>query len=470
MWQSFVCAMVAAVTLQAFNPFRTGKLVLYQVTYHSGWKPFEILPFAFIGLLGGLYGGLLIRMNVYIARLRQISQISMYPVIEIFVIALVTSLISFPNNFMRAQSSELLYNLFAECSDISDDQLGLCKSGTANSGVIILLMIASFFGTLLTSITFGATIPAGIILPSMTLGALYGRAIGLLFENWQRTYSSFILFKDCEPDIPCITPGTYAIIGAAASLGGVTRMTVSIVVIMFELTGALTYVLPIMIAVMIGKWVGDALSRRSIYESWIQLSGYPFLENWEDNSSIPDVALTQVMTRIEDLVVITSTGHTIQSLEALIEAHPYHGFPIVNKSMEFMLLGYISRSDLACAIIEAVTDIEQLSPEIDVYFCRPPASDSATSLDLRPWVDRTPIWLNTSASLLLTARMFQSLGVRYVLFLEKGSIKGLMTKKDVWYYTNSDARYKSPTQNDSIFASARQRNNAETSVQRTLPM
>jgi len=32
-------------------------------------------------------------------------------------------------------------------------------------------------------------------------------------------------------------------VGAAASLAGVTRMTVSLTVIMFELTGALTYVL-----------------------------------------------------------------------------------------------------------------------------------------------------------------------------------------------------------------------------------
>ena len=464
MWQSFVCAMVAAVTLQAFNPFRTGKLVLYQVTYHSGWKPFEMVPFAVIGLLGGLYGGLLIQMNMYIARWRQMSRISIYPVTEVFIISLVTSIISFPNNFMRAQSSELLYNLFAECSDISDDQLGLCKSGTANSGVILLLMIASLFGTILTSITFGATIPAGIILPSMTLGALYGRAIGLLFEHWQQTYPNFILFEGCEPDIPCITPGTYAIIGAAASLGGVTRMTVSIVVIMFELTGALTYVLPIMIAVMIGKWVGDALSRASIYESWIQFNGYPFLENWEDNSNIPDVALTQVMTRIEDLVIITSTGHTIQSLEALIEAHPYRGFPVVNNSTELLLLGYIARSDLACALMESTPGAEQLLPGIEVYFCRRPASDAVATLDLRPWVDRTPITLNTSASLLLTARVFQSLGVRFVLFIEKGSVKGLMTKKDVWYYTNSGARYESPTQNSGIFASARQRNNAENSL------
>ena len=52
MWQSFVCAMVAAVTLQAFNPFRTGKLVLYQVTYTTGWHDFEIIPFALLGIIG----------------------------------------------------------------------------------------------------------------------------------------------------------------------------------------------------------------------------------------------------------------------------------------------------------------------------------------------------------------------------------------------------------------------------------
>ena len=52
MWQSFVCAMTAAVTLQAFDPFRSGKLVLYQVTYSSGWHGFEIVPFAILGILG----------------------------------------------------------------------------------------------------------------------------------------------------------------------------------------------------------------------------------------------------------------------------------------------------------------------------------------------------------------------------------------------------------------------------------
>ncbi len=44
--------MTAAVTLQAFDPFRSGKLVLYQVTYSTGWHGFEIVPFAILGIIG----------------------------------------------------------------------------------------------------------------------------------------------------------------------------------------------------------------------------------------------------------------------------------------------------------------------------------------------------------------------------------------------------------------------------------
>ena len=40
---------------------------------------------------------------------------------------------------------------------------------------------------------------------------------------------------------------------------------VSLVVIMFELTGGLTYIVPIMVAVMISKWVGDALVSDGMY-------------------------------------------------------------------------------------------------------------------------------------------------------------------------------------------------------------
>lgn len=48
--------------------------------------------------------------------------------------------------------------------------------------------------------------------------------------------------------------------------GGATRMTVSLVVIMFELTGGLEYIVPLMAATMTSKWVADAFGREGIYE------------------------------------------------------------------------------------------------------------------------------------------------------------------------------------------------------------
>ena len=436
MWQSFVCAMVAAVTLQAFNPFRTGKLVLYQVTYSSGWHGFEMVPFAILGIIGGLYGGIFIKLNMRLAKWRKTSRWASTPVLEVLAVALLTAVVNFPNKFMRAQSSELVYTLFAECANLTDDQLGICKSGTANAGVIVLLIEASAVGFLLASITFGLQIPAGIILPSMAIGALYGRAVGIIIQVWQGNHSNALIFATCEPDIPCITPGTYAIIGAAAALAGVTRMTVSIVVIMFELTGALTYVLPIMIAVMISKWVGDAFGRRGIYETWIHFNEYPFLDN-RDESTVPDVPVSQIMTQMQDLTVLTAIGHTIQSIHDMLLAQQYRGFPVVNDDKNNVLLGYISRTELIYAIRLAAAEPRKLPPSTEIFFSHQPSADIQTTLDLRPWMDQTPITLNAKSSLQLTLSMFSRLGLRYVLFCDRGVLQGLLTKKDIWYVLDS---------------------------------
>ena len=433
MWQSFVCAMIAAVTLQAFNPFRTGKLVLFQVTYHTGWHGFEIVPFALLGILGGLYGGLFIKLNMKVAEWRRTRPFFKGPVIEVVAVAFVTAFINYPIKFMRAQASELVYTLFAECVDLAEDQLGLCKSGRANTGVVALLIIAAILGFFLASITFGLQIPAGIILPSLAIGALYGRAVGLVLQVWQQAHPGWIVFSTCEPDGPCVTPGTYAIVGAASALAGTSRMTVSIVVIMFELTGALTYVLPIMIAVMISKWVGDAIEPKSIYEAWIHFNGYPFLDNRDDNAaSVPDVPASQIYTRIEDLVVITATGHTIHSLQQLLDAHTYRGFPVIDNPSSATLLGYISRAELSFALSSSLASNSNLTPDSETFFAHQPMADPTSTLDLRPWMDQTPITLNAKASLQLVVNMFQRLGLRYVVFVERGGLRGLLTKKDVW--------------------------------------
>lgn len=51
---------------------------------------------------------------------------------------------------------------------------------------------------------------------------------------------------------------------------------------MFELTGGVRYIVPLMAAVMASKWVGDALGKQGMYDAHIQLNGYPFLDSKED--------------------------------------------------------------------------------------------------------------------------------------------------------------------------------------------
>jgi len=371
------------------------------------------------------------------------------PIVQIMIVAVLTALINYPNLYMRAQSSELVYSLFAECSKVLDDQFGLCKTGAATAGTILLLLFAALLGFFLASITFGLQIPAGIILPSMAIGALFGRAVGIIMEIWVHNHPKFFAFQNCEPDTPCVTPGTYAIIGAAAALGGVTRMTVSIVVIMFELTGALTYVLPIMIAVMMSKWVGDAFGKRGIYESWIHFNEYPFLDN-SDEIPIPDIPASQIMTRIEDLVVLTATGHTIESLKNVLASHPYRGFPVISDPREAILLGYISRAELAYNLQTCTEGPRSLPPETEAFFSHQPLADPLTTLDLRPWMDQTPITLPSRANLLLTANYFQKLGLRYILFCDRGVLHGLLTKKDVWYVLNGAEETRRTNANDGI--------------------
>merc|ERR1719393_545809 len=78
-----------------------------------------------------------------------------------------------------------------------------------------------------------------------------------------------------------VEPGVYAMVGAASVLGGVCRVTISLVVIMFELTGGLEFIVPFMIAVLFAKWTGD-LFTGGIYDCYITIRNYPFLHEPDD--------------------------------------------------------------------------------------------------------------------------------------------------------------------------------------------
>jgi chloride channel 3/4/5 len=97
-----------------------------------------------------------------------------------------------------------------------------------------------------------------------------------------------------------VTPGVWALIGAAATLAGVTRTTgepklvsperivtyinrpfvhpsVSLVVIILELTGDMAYTVPTAIAVLIAKAVADAIEDEGIYDLVIRMNQFPYL-------------------------------------------------------------------------------------------------------------------------------------------------------------------------------------------------
>jgi chloride channel 3/4/5 len=169
--------------------------------------------------------------------------------------------------------TELVYNLFAMCLPGSaNTHAGLCvlDPGKHTFQVMRMIGVAMVVKAALTVVTFGIKLPAGIFIPTLGVGACAGRIVGLAVQYAQWRWPAAPVFSPCKASTPCVIPGLYAMVGAAAALSGVTRTTVSLAVIMFELTDTLTYAVPVMLAVLVAKTVADALEPKGIYELVIE--------------------------------------------------------------------------------------------------------------------------------------------------------------------------------------------------------
>lgn len=63
-------------------------------------------------------------------------------------------------------------------------------------------------------------IPSGLFIPSMAVGAMAGRMVGIGVEQLAYHHHDWIIFRNwCRPGADCVTPGLYAMVGAAACLG-----------------------------------------------------------------------------------------------------------------------------------------------------------------------------------------------------------------------------------------------------------
>lgn len=63
-------------------------------------------------------------------------------------------------------------------------------------------------------------VPSGLFIPSMAVGAIAGRLLGVAVEQLAFYHHDWAIFSGwCSPGADCITPGLYAMVGAAACLG-----------------------------------------------------------------------------------------------------------------------------------------------------------------------------------------------------------------------------------------------------------
>ena len=113
---------------------------------------------------------------------------------------------------------------------------------------LLVLLVAKM---LATSLTIGIGGSGGVFAPSLFIGAMAGTAFGIVLQAW---------FPALD-----VSPGAYGLIGMAAVFAGASHAPIAALVIVFELTGQYTIILPLMAAVALATGVSHLVSTRTIY-------------------------------------------------------------------------------------------------------------------------------------------------------------------------------------------------------------
>jgi chloride channel 3/4/5 len=87
-----------------------------------------------------------------------------------------------------------------------------------------MLLAASIVRLFFCIYTVGIKVPGGLYVPNLVIGATFGRAFGIVMKHLYLTHPDLFFFSGCVSQ-DCVVPGVYAVIGAAAMLGGVTKLT-----------------------------------------------------------------------------------------------------------------------------------------------------------------------------------------------------------------------------------------------------
>ncbi|KAI9798022.1 MAG: glycerol ethanol, ferric requiring protein [Candelina submexicana] len=234
---------------------------------------------------------------------------------------------------------------------------------------------------------------------------------------------------------------------------------------MFELTGALTYILPTMIVVGVTKAISDRFGKGGIADRMIWFNGFPFLDNKEEHTF--GVPVSQIMTSA--VTVLPATGLDLKAVEKILAENKFQGFPVVEERGSKVLLGYIGRTELRYAIDRARKG-QSLQPNAKCLFA-PSASTAPITpssaapavtfdtmavtsgqslVDFSRFIDPTPLAVHPRLPLETVMELFKKMGPRVILIEYRGKLAGLVTVKDCLKYQFKVEAQENPRDDSSL--------------------
>ena len=230
--QSFGMVVVASVTASVIGRAALGNTPFLQLPTFTVDNLTQYALFAVLGLLAGAVGVMFTRI--------------------LYLIEDVCDRIWHGPEWLRPAVGGFalggLLLLLPEMYGVGYPVLGKSIAGTYTIAFLTLLLLAKMVAT---SLTIGIGGSGGVFAPSLFIGAMLGSAYGEILHL-------------IAPNITG-SPGVYGLIGMGAVFAGAAKAPITAVVILFELTGEYTIILPLMVAIVLASAISHVLARDSIY-------------------------------------------------------------------------------------------------------------------------------------------------------------------------------------------------------------
>lgn len=362
-WRGFFAAVCGAMMFRLlavwFNDEET-LTALFKTNFKVGYPfdPQELFVFALIGVMCGFLGAFFVWVHrQYVTFMRRNKKMKMFLqksrlLYPLFVIIIYGSF-SFPLGLGQFAGTELnthqqVVELFSNVTwtkaDHTVHEFEIVENWrTPWTGIFINLLIYMVFTFCGSVVASTLPVPSGIFIPVFKIGAALGRIVG---EAMAVSFPNGLRYGGHNH---IIIPGGYSIVGAAALAGAVTH-TISTSVIVFELTGQITHILPVMIAVLIANGIAQLL-QPSVYDSIIQIKKLPYLPDiLTATSGAYNIYVEDFMVR--DVKYIWY-GITYKQLKNTLKEHKkIRSLPLVDSPDSMILLGSIQRSELISLLEE----------------------------------------------------------------------------------------------------------------------